>query len=426
MSTPTDQGTAPEKSLKTSIGAFGLSLILHVSVLLLVGGYVIYEGVVPKTAFVPVDGVAGGPEADVLPEPEETEIMTMPDSPTVSNDLAIQSTPAETNDIATSSDLIVSTGINPTFSLPPATGAVAAIPRLGTGSGASGSGTNSAENTNPSAGKVVRTLFGTSQTDKPVLVGRFYDASRRKNGDPIGIATMAAFGQNVQKWAAERGKASFLKDLYWESKKLLYATQVIIPGGETKVAFESFGEKAVTPNPAFIIHYTARIALPEAKTFRFNVIGNDHVVVLIDGKVVAAADTPGQDWVNNPPDKRTKERFGWESPEPLLFPSKPSYNRYTRGDWLNWAANEYHKIDILVGDAAVGGDFYVFVEEQGKKYEVNNYTKTFNAHAGNQGIPILPIFRVDRVRLSDDLTERGFLRDVGYDDKGPVFLVEEK
>jgi len=77
-----------------------------------------------------------------------------------------------------------------------------------------------------------------------------------------------------------------------------------------------------------------------------------------------------------------------------------------------------------LGDAAVGGDFYIFVEEQGKNYKEAERTKQFNAHANNQAIPILPIFRVDRGKLPDELTQTGFLRDIGYEERGPVFLVQ--
>jgi hypothetical protein len=417
------------RSLQTSVGAFGLSLIIHTAVLLLVGSFVVFEGVLPKTPFVAVEGLVGAGDAEVIPAPPEDLGLDVPDTPVVKNDISLSSNSTEAPGEATSSDILVSTGVNMTFSLPPAVGPPTAVPRLGTGTGAAGAGTGGGSGSGtggPSAGKVVQTLFGSSSSERPVLVGRFYDASRRKNGDPIGIGTMAHFGQNTNAWAKEsRGRPSFLRDLYWESKMQLFATQIAIPGGATAVAFESFGEKPTTENPAYLIHYTARIASPEAMTFRFNSIGNDKVIVLIDGKVVSAADVfGGPEWVNNPPEKRTKERIGWESPEPLLFPSARSYNRYTRGDWLTWAANEYHKIDILIGDAAVGGDFYIFIEEQGKKYKEAERTKQFNAHANNQGIPILPLFRVDRGRLPEGLTSTGFLRDVGFEERGPIFLVQ--
>lgn len=424
----------PEKeskfgSLQTSIGAFGLSLIIHTAVLLIVGSLVIFEGVLPKTPFVAVDGLVGAVDSDVLPEPPDDTIMELPESPVINNDLAIATTTPEESGEATSSDIIVSTGINTTFSLPPAVGPPTAVPRLGTGTGLTGSGNRGggSEASGPSSAKVIRTLFGSSATDKPVLVGKFYDASRRKNGDPIGSAVMKDFASNTRAWAKEsRGRPSFLRDLYWESKNPIYATSIAIPGGLTEIAFESFGEKPVTPNPAYLIHYTARIALPETTTFRFNSIGNDVVIVLIDGKPVNVTDVPGgEDWVNNPTDKRTLQGFGWESPVPLLFPSQRSYNRYTRGDWLTWPANQYYKIDILIGDAAVGGDFYIFIEEQGKRYKVDEKTRAFNAHANNDGIPILPVFRVDRTRLPEEITSKGFLREHGFEERGPVFMVQQ-
>jgi hypothetical protein len=428
MAIETNEKKSTLRNLQTSLGAFGFSIIIHASVLLLVGSFVVFEGVIPKTPFVAVDGVVTMADAEVLPEPPSETNLDLPDTPAINNELSISNNVPEESGAATSADIIVSTGINTTFTLPPAVGPVTAVPRLGVGAGATGTGSGGSggaqgQGRGTSAGKVVQTLFGSTSTDKPLLVGRFYDTSRRKNGDPVGAGTMAENAQLATRWVQERGKSSVLRE-YWESKTLLYATHIIIPGGLTKEAFESFGEKAVTPNPAFMVHYTARIALPQATTFRFNTIGNDVLAVLIDGKPVSITDPSFGDWQSNPTEKRNKVRFGWESTEPLLFPARPSYDRYTYGDWLSWGANEYHKIDILIGDAAVGGSFFIFVEEQGKKYKEQTATKEFNAHAGNRGIPILPIFKVDRVKLPEDILNDYRFKPLGYEERGPTFLVQ--
>lgn len=427
MSTQTPGRESKLANLKTSIGAFGLSLIIHTAVLLLVGSMVVFEGVLPKTPFVAVEGVVNAIESETIPDPPEEQIMDLPDTPTLNNDLMIQTESTNDAQETTSSDIIVSSAINSTFTLPLAIGAPTPVPTLGSGigTGSMGGGGNAAS-TNPSTAQVVRTLFGTTATDKPVLTGTFYDASRARNGDAIGVATVARFTESTRAWAKDsKGSPRFLRERYWESKNPIYASFIAIPGGDTPIAFASFGEKPVTPNPAYLIHYTARIALPETTTFRFNSFGNDVIIILIDGKVVNVADNAeGTDWQSNPTDKRSKSRFGWESPDPLLFPRAESYNRYTRGDWLTWNANEYHKIDILIGDAAVGGDYYVLIEEKNKKYKTVERTRAFNAHANNEGIPLLPLFRVDRGRIPDEVLSRGFLREVGYEERGPVFLVQ--
>jgi|GEM_PF-1963570 len=415
-----------KSSLVTSLGAFGVSAILHVVVLLLVGSYVIFEEVIPRTPFTAVGDLVSSADAEVLPEPPSDVMPDLPETPVLNNDLALSQEPAQEAGESTSSDILVASSVNPTFSLPPATGPVTAVPRLGTGGGSQASGTPGASSAGPSKSSVVSTLFGSSEESPSALTGRFYDASRRKNGDAIGGATMANFSNMTAAWVKERGKASFLRDLFWESKTPLYAKYILIPGGATAVAFESFGEKPATPNPAYLVHYSGRIATPEAMTFRFNVNGNDCVIVLIDGKPVAIADLVGgggdrPDWRTNPTQKFTKEKFGWESPEELMFSSKSSYNRYTMGDWLTWGANEFHKIDILIGDAAVGGDFFIFVEVQGKRYDENEATKAHNPHV-KKGIPILPPFKTDRVKIPEEITAS--FNTPKFEERGPVFVVQ--
>jgi hypothetical protein len=66
---------------KLSIGTFRFSVIIHGAVLLLAGGYVVFEGVVPRDSFVAVDALASVQEdMEVLPEPAE-ELDPLPSAP---------------------------------------------------------------------------------------------------------------------------------------------------------------------------------------------------------------------------------------------------------------------------------------------------------------------------------------------------------
>lgn len=68
---------------KLSIGTFGFSVIIHGAVLLLAGGYVVFDGVVPRDSFVAVDALSMvQDDVEVLPEPAE-ELDPLPSAPMV-------------------------------------------------------------------------------------------------------------------------------------------------------------------------------------------------------------------------------------------------------------------------------------------------------------------------------------------------------
>lgn len=394
-------------SFRTSWGALILSLSLHASLLFLVGGFVVFKGVIPQTPFLPVPGQALTGDLETMPEPPTAEDVLMPDSLALSTGMDQSPNLPAGGDDAVSSDILVShtaPGIA-SFTLPPPSAVpTSGLPRLGSASTAAS--TDHPGGSSPAAQNVVRTLFGSSDASTPAFIGRFYDLSRNAKGGPPPRPPHEAPRLFVQ----ERGRASALRD-FWISPTTLHAPHIAIPQALTRTAFESFGEKAVTPNPGFLVHYTARLAATETITFRLNAMGNDCVLVLVNGRLVVAAD-PGwsEDGRSNITEKRTRERFGWESPQDLLFPFSPSYNRYTIGDWMTWNAGAEQRVDILVGDWSGGMDAYIFVEEQGRRHKKLD-----------SSIPVLPLFRVARTRPDEHVLSK--LRPLEYEDKGPVFQV---
>ena len=403
------------------VGAFGISILIHLCIFLFVSGFVLIEAYNPPKSFQAENLQAAGTVTDLPPEiqPEQNEIMPNP----VNQEPVVQDITPPVTITTPNIDVIVSTApsSNTDFTM-------AAAPQ---GSVYSATATQQDQDDKKTKNdpaeltkRAMATLFGSSEPTANTLVGHFYDVSRFRNGKLVGLGLAGLCLETVQKFVKEHGKASVLKD-YWVSKNLLYAKYIMIPGGLTAVAFESFGEKPVADKTGYLVHYTGSIALPAATTFRFNVIGNDYLIVMIDGNSVAIADLIGgvQDWRQSPTLKNTIKGYGWESPDPLLYPAKQSYDRYTMGSWLTWEANQYHKIDILIGDTTGGGDFYVYVEEKSKTYREVQGTRAFNAHA-NRGIPILPYFRVDRVKLADAVKKDYITERCGVDENGPVFIVE--
>lgn len=168
------QVPSARKDLTTSMGAFGLSVLLHVSILLLVGGYVIFEGVVPKQHFAVVDSAGTMSDVEVI-EPEMLDPQT-PEDPTaaLNTNPEVQLNTAPAGD-STPADLIVSTGVNTMFSLPPAVGQPSAT-LGGTGIVGVAGGTNTG--TAASKGPGVRSFKIFNQSVEAAGLGVLLDVSR--------------------------------------------------------------------------------------------------------------------------------------------------------------------------------------------------------------------------------------------------------
>jgi len=372
-----DSASPLAKGTKASLGAFALSAIIHASVFLLVGSYVVFEGVVPQTPFLAVQGPADllG-EEEVLPEPEDFQDPVS--MPTVADEF---STEAATAGEATSADILVSTGINSTFSLPPAVGAPSVNPKIGFGTGGVGEG-KGAGAAGP-RGNIVRTLFGSSESVPAAMKGTLYDLKQKKGG---GSADQAEF---IRAFAAAGFKRSMLRDFY-EAKVQLFATQIFMPcikADEAPKAFQA--EKEIQPLN-WLVFYEGKFASPDSGNYRFVGQGDDVLIVRVNGKVVfdGSLITAGQ---GNEPLAGLKPK-----PEQIRDEQRiTSWFPLVYGEWMALTAGVNNTIEVLVGEIP-GGEFYAYlmIQKEGKKYDLD-------PARGNA--PILPIFRT--LESSDDWSE---------------------
>jgi hypothetical protein len=410
MSNTVMEKNSPTKdSAKSAIGSFALSVIIHGSVLFLVGGYVIFEGVLPKTPFSPVDGVSSSDfDESVLPEP--SEIPDTMESPVSTDELSTETT-SQSQGEATSSDILVSTSPNnPSFTLSPAVGAPSYVPKIGFGGGGE---KNTSTATAPAPGKVIRSLFGTSEVTPNALVGSFFDIGRdRKGRSRSRDEAIALAGRLAEELVKERGNSKVFDDVY-ESTRKLYASQFLFPRATTAGAYEAFGEKPLTDFASFWVHYSARVSPPESGRYRFSGFGDDYVIVLVDGRPSVIADNLVHE--NNPENaklKSTKRHFDWESPVDLFPLRWNKFCRYTMGDWIDWKKDETKRLDIFIGDSF--GQFVAFVgiEQEGKKYEQTA-----------DGVPILPPFRLDKQKVDREEFTALLREGVDFQERGgPVFI----
>jgi len=382
-----------EKKKFFAIGAlltstpFLVAIAIHALLLIGGGSVVIFKGGNPLAIFTSQDVAGeGGAEAEAPPSPEEP--MPEPESEPMANEM--EPVPTE---IEESSDILaLSTPTTVPSFAPPAPAKVSAP----TGSAASPVKMASAPRPVGKAGaKRTKgsTLFGFSEKMGGELEGTMYDLKLKADGKkPSGINEMS-FPDAVKKIVRNRFRPNSLADFYRVDKKF-FATMFYIPLREAGEAPKTFGvQDKVKPNN-FIIHYEGSFAAPEDGTYRFVGLGDESIIVMVDGSVKLEGN-----WVPFLSYAERNDRQGDYIPDffPVIKDSaqdKEKWARLREGEWIALKAGQPRKIDILLveqGDpkAEKGGNFafVLLIEKQGGKYETKK--------RGNQTVTVLPPFLLE-------------------------------
>jgi hypothetical protein len=158
---PIEDSPLPAKSDKMGvsrvlpIGAFGLSLLIHAGVLLMVGGAVLIKGVIPRESFQELGYQVDGEEAMVLPEEMETVI----DEPKADQlETASQAYSPSNENTSVQADIIIAEGVSSTMNfVPMLPNASPTGTALG---GSSGMSSGSGSGSKGPGGKSIINLFG--------------------------------------------------------------------------------------------------------------------------------------------------------------------------------------------------------------------------------------------------------------------------
>lgn len=389
---PAPAENKPDKKKIFAVGALLTStpflVAIGIHALLLVGGgsVVVFKGGNPLAIFTSQDVGEGdgGAEVEAPPAPEE------PSPPEEALPMANEMEPVPTEVEESSDVLALSTPSTVPSFAPPAPAKISAP----TGAAAASSVKMSAAPRPVGRAGAKRTgkstLFGFSEKMGGELEGTMYDLKLKADGKkPSGINEQT-FAEAVKKIVRNRFRPSALADFYRVDKKF-FATMFYIPLREAGEAPKTFGvEGKVKPNN-FIIHYTGSFAAPEDGTYRFVGLGDESIIVMVDGSVKLEGN-----WVPFLSYAERNDRQG----DPVLefFPVDKKENegwaRLKEGEWIALKAGQPRRLDVVLveqGDpSAPGGGNFAFVllmEKQGFKYETKK--------RGGKTVTVLPPFLLE-------------------------------
>jgi len=360
---------------KVMLGSFSLSLLVHASILLIIGGIIIAPGAVQK--FMPVASVPTAP-VDIPPPPKMEEAAPV-DQSLDSGGSPISDQPQDAvtpQDSAKPESLVLDTpssmGPRMDTSLGASTTVASDVFKQG---GRSGSGSETGSGVGHGLGRM--TLFGSTEKSPSALVGRFFDLKQTPQGKPTSFAT-----ENMNDWdpyfaVQERfihdGWNEEILNKYFQAPKPLYATQFWLSRILSEEAPKAFGVEKECKGGFWLAHYKGRVVPPKDGTYRFVGYADHEIIVAVNKKLVLVSS-----WTKDRPQHLSLP----ESECPLTGAYNDGQGGLRAGPWFHLTTSEPVDLDILWGDNGGHCSCFLMVEEKGAKYEMEN------------GHPILPVFQL--------------------------------
>jgi len=410
--------TSPEQDNKREKkvigGSFAISLLVHAFLLLLLGSIIVVPGVVKEMNRITT---VAPPPMDVPPAPPMVEPPDVTqDSPGGSpiSDVPENATPSSTADSVDALTLASPVNTGPSLNAMPGAATVS-VDAFTSGKGGSGGGISG---TGIGLGTGTHTLFGSTGKTENALTGKFYDLKQTPGRAPTALGkggwdpvACAENGKALHKIIYSGFSLSALSK-YLSPKLLLYASYIFVPQMDADNAPKAFNVETEVAPSHWVAHYSGLVAPTVDGTYRFTGFADDYLIVGVNDRVVLDGSLP-LDWME------TKHGQGkswiasdWRHQHPFYPPprGRPLNDvlHLVPGDWIDWKADDFKKLDILLGECPGGGFCgYLFIEKQGEHYA-----------KGVNGAPILPVFRIGDVKLSLDGVNPNTYPEFAY---GPIF-----
>jgi hypothetical protein len=254
----------------------------------------------------------------------------------------------------------------------------------------------------PDFGEV--SVFGSGQSIGNDFLGTFYDFKRDRQGRGIPMEK-EYFVNEVARLVRSGWDTSFLAK-YHASARKLYATSIMVPATRSMLGPRAFGEQ--TGGWCWLVHYKGQLVYPEDIRFRFWGMGDDILVVRVNGKVVLNAcwhEQGGQTYI-------TTIGGSWDSSSADDARFWYGNNLARVGDWIDLKGGVPFDMEVIIGEVP-GGTFSAMltVQVEGETYERNR-----------QGGPIVPMFKTtEPSRALQDIIYAELIQGEASVTNGPVF-----
>ena len=223
-------------------------------------------------------------------------------------------------------------------------------------------------------------LFGGEQSIGSDFEGTFYDLRRGRNGRSV-VMDPAKFVEEMRRFVQNGWDTSRLSR-YYRSPKKLYTTTFAIPPVQSVLAPQAFGEPDAS-SYCFAVHYEGELVHKEDIKFRFWGLGDNILVVRVNGEIVLNAYWPHPNGWMSEWETRVLTP-GWQTSSAKSRAHWLGDNLSVVGDWIELKGGEPNDMEVLIGEVP-GGLFQAMlvVEVEGEEYE----------RSPDRGGPILPIFK---------------------------------
>lgn len=229
--------------------------------------------------------------------------------------------------------------------------------------------------------------FGSSDSASGGLAGKLYDFKQSPDGDEIryDLADREEFVDRVLRLQRSRFSASSLRR-HFVAPNSLYLTHLAIPDSNASAGPEYFGAKDSIKPSGWMAHYRGRVVVPKSGTYRFSGLGDDYLVVMVNGRERLVAC-----WG----DIQARVAGRWDPTEPSgQFTSPMPGMKLMFGDWISLKEGDVIDLDLAIGERPGGKvGFVLHIEEKGVEYR-----------KAPDGRPILPLFTT--VPFSDEERSR--------------------
>jgi len=252
-----------------------------------------------------------------------------------------------------------------------------ALPELGgAGTGFGGIGDLGGFDMMPDLGEVM--LFGGGQSIGNDFEGVIYDCKRDRRGKKNSVALSPS-----DHWKMKEYVASFIKSgwkpsslaRFYRSPHKLYTPTIMIPPIAAAFGPWAFGEKDM-PSYSYMLHYKGQLVHKEGIRFRFVVMGDNFLLIRLDGKVVMDYKNQFEHVLTGKPSK------------PLNYHLGHWYAYAT--DWIELEPGVPKEMEVILGEyQGTLSAWMIAVEVEGVEYPKG---------PAPQDNPVLPIFKTARHR----------------------------